>query len=97
MSYLEEVLQQICQELNKPYSNVEKFKTILENEWIDSREALNATQINELVKLGIPQMLAKKLKERASNAHPKQGNPGTFQSLSYSPYAPFRGHFEPLH
>ena len=65
MTYLETILREICVELNKNYSQVERFKKILEDEWIDNQEAIKITKEEELTKIGIPKMLAKKLKEKA--------------------------------
>ena len=70
MTYLETILRQICSELNKDYTQVQKFQTILENEWIDNEEALRITKEDELIKLGIPRMLVKKLKLKVAKAPP---------------------------
>lgn len=64
MTEIRSLLVEIAQEMKKDYTVMEKFETILTNEWIDSKDAVNQTSLEELTNLGLPMMLAKKLKNK---------------------------------
>jgi hypothetical protein len=67
MSYVQQLLYGIAQEVNKPTNTVNKFITILEDNWYDSEIALKDISENELIELGIPRFLAKKIKQKVDN------------------------------
>ena len=67
MSYIEQLLNGIATELNKPTHTVKKFISILEENWYDSEVALKEISENELIQLGIPRFLAKKIKQKVDN------------------------------
>jgi hypothetical protein len=70
MSYIEQLLNGIAQEVNKPTHTVKKFITLLEENWYDSEIALKEVSENELTELGIPRFLAKKIKQKVDNPVP---------------------------
>lgn len=72
MSYIHSLLTKIAKDLNKPESSVKRFVTILEENWYDTEPALKEISEDELIALGLPRFLAKKIKQSVDNPQPQK-------------------------
>lgn len=64
MSYARTLLHEIAKEMGKEPANMNKFAELLEENMCDTQQALASTAMEELVDIGVPKLVAMKLKRR---------------------------------